>query len=170
MTTVVFDPCNQEISSDILGYTGQILRDLGHTTIYRNIYDNVAEDPMSGDLKISMNCYADNFGKVTVHCGPEYLQIGEDICDNIQAITKYPVILREQDGEDRLRITAFFIDIDINTPRFSGRVKRNFGQAIANAAAEYTIPAVDETAEEYCHICGAGPFKNLQLHITRVHG
>jgi hypothetical protein len=68
---------------------------------------------------------------------------------------------------------ATLVRVGLLIPADQGEVRvegsRFAADPLAAAAAEREAPPAEVPDTELCPECGEGPFRNLRLHITRVH-
>ena len=158
MLNILFHPSATELSHEIALRSGEILRDLGFNTCYSHIYDREAFMP-HGDIVIHICCQENKNGYIEI-TGYDPVSV-DNMFAKLQHYLRYPSF-KHKGNDYSIIIDIMPQDLDTATGKRATQVER-LKNTIAQAIA-YSIKNI-----QICPLCYAGPYKNLKLHISRVH-
>lgn len=165
MISIVFNPHNDHTCTDIALCAGYTIRSQGLSTYYQSVYADTADKPIKGDIEMHITSTISRSGLITI-TGPDD-DLNERLQKHVSSVLRYPTkIVKDYDNS----IQIDFMKPDINNEERAQRIKRNVGTKIGEGFMDYIdFTGLSIDPDDYCDICGAGPFKNVNLHKARVH-
>ncbi len=165
MNSVAFNPHNDHLGTAIALCAGQSIRDHGITTYYKTVYDETAYEPSETDLEVDITITNSGQGRVTI-TGPDEA-LNTMLQEHVSSVLRYPT---ESYTSESTSIIIDFMTPDLRDVPACKRLHYNIGAKIGEGFVNYATTVEPEvTAEDYCDICDAGPFRNVNLHKARVH-